>query len=194
MTEQRVVVERHLGIEHHQLALPGDDQRVDLQHRHVLGDERRVELRGQTLRLFGKITGELQRLGDSATVMAHDAGRRIDRERDDFLRRSVGDILDIDAALGRHHERDARGFAIDQQRKVELLGNVGALFQVKPVDLLAVRAGLDRHQRRAQHLAGEDLDLVDRLRQPNAAATAGRGFLEFALAAAAGMNLALHDP
>src|ERR1700693_6043216 len=41
MPEQRVVVERHLGVEHAQIALFGHHQRVDLQHRHVLGDEGR---------------------------------------------------------------------------------------------------------------------------------------------------------
>ena len=70
MAEQRVVVERHLGVEHAQLAVLGDDQRIDLQHRHVLGDEGRVELRDQLLGLLGEIAGELERLRDRAAVMA----------------------------------------------------------------------------------------------------------------------------
>ena len=194
MAEQRVVVERHLGVEHAQLALLGDDQRIDLQHRHVLGDEGRVELRHQLLRLLGEIAGEIQRLRDGAAVMAHDAGGRIDREGDDLFGRVVRDVLDVDAAFGRDHERHFRGFAVDQDREIELLVDVGAFLDVEAVDLLAVRAGLHRDQRRAQHLLGEFVDLGDRLGDADAALVAGGGFLELALAAAAGMDLALHHP
>ena len=50
-------------------------------------------------------------------------------------------------------------------------------------DLPALRAGLMRDQRHADHLLGELLGLVGRFRQLDAAA----------LAAAAGMDLRLHD-
>ena len=88
----------------------------------------------------------------------------------------------------------SRGFAVDQDREIELLVDVGAVLDVEPVDLLAVRAGLHRDQRRAQHLLGEFVDLGDRLGDADAALVAGGGFLELALAAAAGMDLALHHP
>ena len=84
--------------------------------------------------------------------------------------------------------------AVDQRREVELLGDVGAVLDVEAVDLLAGRAGLDRDQRRAEHLLGEGLHLVDRLGEAHAALVAGRGLLELALAAAAGVDLRLHDP
>ena len=126
--------------------------------------------------------------------MAHDAGRRIDREGDDFFGRVVRDVLDVDAAFGRDHERDFGGFAVDQDREIELLVDVGAFLDVEAVDLLAVCAGLHRDQRRAQHLLGELVDLGDRLGDAHAALVAGGGFLELALAAAAGMDLALHHP
>ena len=54
--------------------------------------------------------------------------------------------------------------------------------------------GLDRHQRLAQHLLGEGLYLVDRLGEAHAALVAGVRLLEFALAAAAGVDLRLHHP
>ena len=126
--------------------------------------------------------------------MAHDAGRRIDREGHDLLGRVVRDFLDVDAAFGRDHERDFGGFAVDQDREIELLVDVGAFLDVEAVDLLAVRAGLDRDQRRAQHLLGEFVDLGDRFGDADAALVAGGSFLELALAAAAGMDLALHHP
>src|SRR5450759_64647 len=118
--------------------------------------------------------------------MAHDAGGWIDREGYDLLRRLVRDILDIDAAFGGNHERYFGGFAVDQDREIELLVDLGAFLDVKPVDLLAVRPGLYRHERCAQHLLDEFIDLGDRLGDAHAALVAGGSFLELALAAAAG--------
>ncbi len=194
MTKQRVVVERHLGVEHAQIPLFCHHQRVDLQHRHVLGDEGVIELAHQSFRLFCQVAGQFQRLRNGAAVMAHDAGRRIDREGHDLLRRRVRDILDVDAAFGGNHERDFAGFAVDQDREIKLLVDVGAFLDVEPVDLLAVRPGLHRDQSCAQHLLGELIDLSDRFGDAHPALVAGGGLLELALAAAAGMDLALHHP
>ena len=58
---ERVGVERDLGVEALQLAVLGDDQRVDLQHRHVFGDERLVELGDELLGLLGEIAGKAER-------------------------------------------------------------------------------------------------------------------------------------
>ena len=76
-------------------------------------------------------------------------------------------------------------------REIELAGDVGAVLDIETVDLLAVRAGLHGDQRLAQHLAGVGLDLVDRLGKPHAALGVRPEFLELALAATAGMDLAL---
>ena len=81
--------------------------------------------------------------------------------------------------------------AIDQQRAVELAGDVGAVFDIEPVDLLAGGAGLLGDQRLAQHLLGVGDDVRDRLGQPHAALGVGAKFLEPALAAAARMDLRL---
>ncbi|MFK4520552.1 hypothetical protein ABIF20_007917 [Bradyrhizobium japonicum] len=144
--------------------------------------------------LLGEIAGEFQRVGDGAAVMAHDAGRGIDREGDDLLGGVVRDVLDVDAAFGRHHERHARGLAVDQDREVELLVDVRAVLDVEAVDLLAGGTGLHGHERGAEHLLGEFGDLSGRLGDADAALVAGRGFLELALAAATGVDLALHHP
>jgi hypothetical protein len=44
MAVERVAVEGELGVEAAQLAVLGDDERVDLEHLHVLGEEGLVEL------------------------------------------------------------------------------------------------------------------------------------------------------
>ena len=119
MTVERVVVEGDLGVEHPELAAGGDDQRIDLEHRHVLGDEGGVKLGDQRLGLLGELAGQAQRARRGAAVVRHDAGRRIDREAVDLFRRLVGDVLDVDAALGRQHEGDAARGAIDQRRQID---------------------------------------------------------------------------
>jgi hypothetical protein len=127
-------------------------------------------------------------------MMGHDARGRIDRDRVDLLGRFVGHRLDVHPALGGDHEGDAARDAVDQHREVELFGDLGAFLDVEAVHLLAGRAGLDRHQRLTEHLAGVLLHLVDRLGDAHAALGALGRALEGALAAAARVDLALHDP
>ena len=106
----------------------------------------------QFLGLLGEVAREPQRLGDAPAVVGHDAGGRVDRDGEDLVRRVVGDLLDVHAALGRDHDGDAAGLAVDKRRKVELGGDVGALLDVEAVDLLAGRAGLEGDERAAEHL------------------------------------------
>ena len=106
----------------------------------------------------------------------------------------MGDLLDVHAAFRRDDEGDAGRSAIDERGEIELLLDVGAILDVEAVDLLARRPRLDRHERRAEHFLGELRDLVDRLGEAHAALFTGGSFLELALAAAAGMDLGLHDP
>ena len=112
----------------------------------------------------------------------------------DLFRRIVSDILDVDPAFGREDEGDPARLPVDQRRKIELPVDRRAVLDVQAIDLLAVRAGLRRHQRRPQHLRCECLDLVDRAGESHAAFVPCRGLLEAALAAPAGMDLALHHP
>src|SRR5207344_1679488 len=108
-----------------------------------------------------EIAGQLERLRYAAPMMRHDPGGRIDREGENFLRRLVRNFLDVHAAFGRDNERDARGFAINQRRKIELAIDCRAFLDIEAVDLLAVRAGLVRHQRRTQNACGLFLHVID---------------------------------
>ena len=143
----------------------------------------RVELVDQARRLLGEIAGEPQHLRHAPAVMRHDAGRRVDREGHDLLGRVVRDLLDVHAAFGRDHERDARGFAVDQRREIELAVDRRAFLDVEPVDLLAVRPGLVRDQHRAEQPLRLPAHVLDRLDDLDAAG----------LAAAAGVDLRLDD-
>jgi hypothetical protein len=103
----------------------------------VGAEEGVVELGEHLGRLLGEVAGEAERRGDRAAVVRHQAGRRIDGDRLDLLGRVVGDRLDVHAALGRGDDRDAAGLAVDQQREIEFLGDVDAVGDVEPLDLLA---------------------------------------------------------
>ena len=194
MAVEGVGIEGDLGIEAAQLAVGGDDQRVDLEHLHVLRDEGVVELHGEIIGLLGQITAQAERLGDRAPVMGHGAGGGVDGDGVDLLRRVMGDLLDIHAAFRRDHEGDAARGAIDQRGEIEFLLDIGAVLDIEAVDLLAVIAGLHRDEGLAEHLGGEFLHLVDGLGQAHAALLARIRFLELALAATAGMDLALDHP
>src|SRR5690242_13264822 len=112
---------------------------------------------------LGQVAGEAEGRGDGSPVVRHQAGCRVDRQGLDLLGRVVGDRLDVHAALGRGDDGDPAAFAVDEQRKVEFLGDVDAVGDVEPLDLLAVRACLDRDQRLAEHLCRVFADLVDRM-------------------------------
>ena len=190
---ESVRVERDLGVEAAQVPVLGDDQRIDLEQAHVLCRECGVELRGDLLRFLGEAAREPKRLGDEAAVMRHDPGRRVDGEGDDLVRRVVRDLFDVHAALGRDHEGDAAGRAVDEHREIELALDVGPLLDVEAIDLLAGRAGLERDEGGAEHLLREGLHVVDAAGEAYTALVAGARLLEAALAAATRMNLGLHD-
>jgi hypothetical protein len=94
------------------------------------------------------------------------------------------DFLDVHPAFARTHEDHALRSAVDDHRDVKLLADVGALFDQQPAHFLSFRPGLVRFQLHAE----------DRVRVA-AHLFAGLGDLDAAaLAAAAGVDLRLHDP
>ena len=174
MACERIGIEAYLGVETTQLPVLRNDQRIDLQHLHVIGGKGGIETFDQRLRLFGQVAAKPERSCNRAAMMRHDAGRGIDGEGDDFLRRVVRDLLDIHAALGGHHERDAAGGAVDEKRQVELLVDFRAFFDIDAVDLLAGRTCLNGHQRVAKHFDRVGADVDKGFSEANAALGAWR--------------------
>ena len=184
MAEQRVVVEIHLGVEGDHGALLGDDQRVDLGERGVELGEGLVEREHEAHRILDLVALEAEAEGEAARMERLHAGGRIDRHHEDLLGGLGGDLLDLHAALGRRHHGDAPGGAVDQHAEIELAADVEAFLDVDALDFLALGAGLVGDQVHADHLLGGIGHVLDGLDHLDAAA----------LAAAAGMDLGLHDP
>jgi len=115
---QGVAVEADLGVQNAQMAVLHDDQRVDLEHVHVLLDEGLVQDREQRLAVFGGIARQLQRRVDGGDVLGGDAGFRVDGDGVDLFRGGVGHFLDVHAAFSRDDEGRLTDRTVDQQRAV----------------------------------------------------------------------------
>src|SRR6056297_3978876 len=190
----RVRVKAHLGVETFQIALVGDDERVDLEHLHVFFDEHLVERAHQRDALLDLPAGEAEVEGDAAAVERLIAGGGINREAEDLFWGGGCDLLDIHAALGGGDEADAGGAAIHEQGEIHLGLDARAVLDIDAVDLLACRPGLLGHEGAAEHPARLLGGLLDGFGKAHAARLAGAGLLERALAASARVNLRLDDP
>ncbi len=127
MQEQRIGVERHLGVEAQQATVLGDDQRIDFQHRHVAFDEGAIEIgqqRGHVLLLRGV---QPEHARQAAHMVRADAGDRIDGDGRDFSGVSCATVLDVHAAFGGGDDGDARRLAIDQHREIKLAARCRSL-------------------------------------------------------------------
>src|SRR5229473_1065411 len=172
VAEQRVVVEIHLGVEGDDLAVAGDNERVDL-------DDRGVELGEDLVHRQHELDGALHLLalepeaeGELAGMEAFHPGGGIDRHLEDLVRMLGRDLLDLHAALGRGHHGDPRGRTVDQHAKIELALDVAAFLDIDALDLAAGLSGLRGDKDVAEHLAGARRDLVKRSDDADAALAA----------------------
>ena len=123
-------------------------------------------------------------LGDVEADIGRIADGRIDLEGLDLLRRLVRHLFDVHAAFGGGDEGDAAGAAVDQRGEIKLAVDGRAVLDIEALHDAAMRAGLVRDQRHAEHALGFFLDILDGFDDLDAAA----------FAAAAGMDLRLHHP
>ena len=187
VAELGVVVEVDLRVERDHVAVLEDDERVHLEERAVLLHERLVERRHEADELRDRLLAvlhEAEAERELARLVRREADGRVDVHREDLLRRVLGDLLDLDAALGGRHEGDAALVAVDDHAEVQLGDHLEALLDVEAPDLLALGAGLVRDELHAEDLLGE-------LARFGGAAL--RDLHAAALAATAGVDLRLDD-
>ena len=124
-----------------------------------------------------------QRERNLARLERLQAQARIDVLLQDRFRPLGCDLFNIHAARGRRHKNRFAFAAVDENAEIEFLLDRERLFNQQPAHNAAFGAGLVRDQRHAQDFAGEFAGFGQRLRDLDAAA----------FAAAAGMDLGLHD-
>ncbi len=183
MPEQRVVVEVELGVERQQLAVLGDDQRVDLDQRGILVDEQAVQTAEELIETLDLFAVEIELEAQSAALPRGQPGHRVDEHGVDLFRRRRGDFLDVHPAFRRGDDGEAFRFAIESDREVQLAGDLATGLDVDLAHELALGAGLLGHQRHPQDRLGVLRGLLRGLRRLDAAG----------LAASPGMNLGFDD-
>ena len=157
---ERVVVDGELRVERPDLALGRDDQRVDLAEHRVALHEAAVELADDVEQLL-----LLVRVVDPGAVdqaprlVGLVALERVDVQARERIGVLLGDLLDLDPALGREHEQRLLRAAVEGDREVVLLGDLRGLLDpelahdvavdVEPEDLLGLALGVVRDRRRA---------------------------------------------
>ncbi len=102
--QQRVVVDRELGVERAHLAVRRDDQRVDLDEHRVGLAERAVGRLDDRHDLLALVRGDARAEAELARDPGMPAGQRVDVQAGERVGVVLGHLLDIDAAARREHE------------------------------------------------------------------------------------------
>ena len=176
MTEQRVVVDGHLGVEREPVAIPGQDQWVDLGERRIFFQICVVQLPGDRGEPGHPVGGEAEREADLPRLPGVQTEERVDQGAHDPLWPVASDLLDVDAALRARHDDVLTAGAIEGDPEIELLGDVDG--------------GRDQH---LAHRVPANVETEDR-RGGVAGFFRGAGELDAArLAATSGEHLGFHD-
>src|SRR3982074_2708160 len=160
-----------------QLAVAGENARVDFQHRGIgvnEGARRRLEERRCGARDFA---GQPQAERDFAGLVRLQTQRRVNRFAQNGAWIVLGDFLDFHTAGGAGHEDDAAGGAIDEKAEIKFTLDVEAFFDEQALYDAAGGTRLRSDQLHAENVAGDIGGLVGGTRQlyaaPFAAATGG---------------------
>ena len=123
---ERVVVDGELRVERAYLAFGGDDQRVDLAEHRVGLDEAGVELPDDVEDLLLLVRVADPGAIDQATgLVGLKALERVDVQADERIRILLGDLLDLDAALGGEHEERLLEATVEGDGEVVLGRDLG---------------------------------------------------------------------
>src|SRR6266704_2801849 len=183
VTEKRVVVKGHLGVEGDELAFASEHAGIDFQQRGVGINEGAVESLEEGRRGVHDFARQPQAERDFAGLVRLQTHGRMNHLAQNGAGIFPGDFLDFHAACGAGHEDDAAARAIDEEAEIKFALDVEAFFDEQALDDAAGGAGLRSDQLHAENVAGEIGGLVGGTRQLHAAC----------FAAAACVNLGFND-
>ena len=146
-----VVVELDLGVERHERAVGGDDERVHLHERRVVAV---YAWYSPEASWTNRPTSSPWSPSPKARLRAWFAWRPVSGSITAlriFSGVPLRDLLDLDTTLGGRHEGDAPALAVERHAEVELALDPAALLDVDPPHQLSRRAGLRRSQHQAEH-------------------------------------------
>ena len=135
---ERVAVERDLRVEGLDLAVGGDDQRVDLGERGVLLSQTSYSARSASATPPTTSASAPPSRAICSRLLAREALERVDVAADELLGRLLGDLFDVDAALDAEHHQRLLGGAVEQDRRVVLGRDVGGVLDPERTDRVAV--------------------------------------------------------
>ena len=118
LAEQRVAVSAQLAVEADQIALFGDNQRVDLDQRQVALKENGRQAHENFSELLNLFTFQTQFKRQFTTLVRHRARQRIEGDLMDQMRSLFRHFFDFHAAFGGGHEDHATGAAVNYRAQV----------------------------------------------------------------------------
>jgi hypothetical protein len=139
MLEQRVVVDGELRVERARLPFGRDYQRVDLAEQRVALDEAAVKLPDdvEQLLLLARVV-DPRAVDETTRLVGLVALERVDVQSRERVGVLLGDLLDLDTALGGEHQERLFRPTVEGHREVVLLGDLGgALDPELPHDVAA---------------------------------------------------------
>ncbi len=140
-----------------QVALVGDDQRVDFEQRQIFLFEHLRQTEKDIDELLDLVTLQTQLERQLAPLIGLGAGERVDGCFQDLLRCFFGNLLDLDPPFGGRHEHDAAAGTVDDGTQIELIGDIGAGLHQNFAHRLPLGIGLVGHQTLAQPFSANAL-------------------------------------
>ena len=140
-----------LAVECHERAAAGDDQRIDLDQAGIAFLVKPVQRQHDGLELIDLLALQADAESQLLALEGLQSRGRMNRGGENAFGGVLGDLLDIHAARGRGHHRDATAFAIEGQTQIKLALDLGTRFDIHMIDRQSARAGLLGDEPLAEH-------------------------------------------
>ena len=121
MSEARVLVKTHLGVQRNDAVVLRSDERVDLHHGTIVLDKAGVQRPKGASEGLRRSAGEPERIGEVARLEAKQARAGINVDLVDEFRRGLSHVLNVHAAFCGRHDEHRLGFTIDKKGEVVLV-------------------------------------------------------------------------